>query len=320
MPPCLRLLAGVLVFALTVPAYAAARSEPNIPALVDRYAQRYGIPLYIGRNLVRVASEGRQDAVSRSGARGVMQLMPETARALGIDINDPEQNIEGGMRYLRQQYDRFGRWALALAAYHAGPAAVVRQSGVPPKSQAFVQRVLDTGSPSGRASSPAVAGRRLPDGFAWPLQGVLTARFGRSHRGIDLAAPHGTPIRASRAGKVAFEGWYYEYGRTVILDHGHGIVTLYGHTSANLVQQGRAAGAGELIARVGCSGRCTGPHVHFEIRVNGRAVDPLREIRAAAPSADPTSGTVNPARAAPTNGAPMTIPDVQEAIEDRLNR
>jgi len=325
MPPCLRLWAGVLVLALAVPASAGGQSEANIPALVDRYAVKYGIPLYIGRNLAREASGGRQDAVSPSGARGVMQLMPETAKALGIDVNDPEQNIEGGMRYLRQQYDRFRRWDLALAAYHAGPVTVVRHNAVPPKSQAFVQRVLDTGSPSGRASPPASAGRQLSDGFAWPLQGVLTARFGRSHRGIDLAAPHGTPIRASRAGKVAFAGWYYEYGRTVILDHGNGIVTLYGHTSANLVRQGRAVGAGELIARVGCSGRCTGPHVHFEIRVNGRAVDPLREIRAAAPSAGTAGGSVNPIQTTPIDGASTQppvgpsgnpIPDVRETIED----
>lgn len=289
----------VLLFAPAVPAQGA-QADPHIPALVDRYALQYGIPQYIARNLVREASGSRQDAVSRSGARGVMQLMPETARALGIDIDNTEQNIEGGMRYLRQQYDRFRRWDLAVAAYHAGPAAVARLNGVPPNSRSFVQRVLDTESRPGsevrlgRTSPPATAGRRLPDGFALPLQGVLTARFGRSHRGIDLAAPHGTPIRASRGGKVSFSGWYYDYGRTVMIDHGAGVLTLYGHTSANLVRQGSAVRAGEVIARVGCTGRCTGPHVHFEIRVNGRAVDPFREIREYGATIERAAGSVSP--------------------------
>lgn len=69
--------------------------------------------------------------------------------------------------------------------------------------------------------------------------------------------------------------WHYDYGRTVILDHGNGVSTLYGHASRLLVNPGKSVQAGQVIALVGCTGRCTGPHVHFEVRVNGRAVDPL---------------------------------------------
>jgi|GEM_PF-1758626 len=304
MPPWTRLSAGALLVSLilipAVPTQATAgtRAAPDVWALVDKYARRYGIPLSIARNLVRVESGGRQDAVSPDGARGVMQLMPATARALGVDINDPEQNIEGGMRYLRQQYDRFGRWDLAVAAYHAGPVAVIRHQGVPPKSQAFVRRVLGSAparsSPapsSGTASTP-----RPPAGFAWPLEGTLTARFSRGHKGVDLAAPHGTPIRAARAGTVLHAGWYYDYGRTVILGHGGGVTTLYGHTSAVLVREGQAVRAGQVIARVGCTGRCTGPHVHFEMRVDGRAVDPLRSLALGATGRSPSKA---PASAPP---------------------
>lgn len=119
--------------------------------------------------------------------------------------------------------------------------------------------------------------------MAWPTRGVLTSRFGwryrHHHDGIDLAAPHGTPIYAARAGRVVFAGWYYGYGRTVILDHGNGLQTLYGHASSLLVRQGQQVERGQLIARVGCTGSCTGSHLHFEVRLRGRAVNPLGYLR-----------------------------------------
>lgn len=89
-------------------------------------------------------SRGRNDAVSPKGAIGVMQLMPETARRLGVDPHDREDNIRGGARYLRQQIDRFGSVPLALAAYNAGPGAVLRYGGIPPyrETQTYVASIL----------------------------------------------------------------------------------------------------------------------------------------------------------------------------------
>lgn len=118
--------------------------------------------------------------------------------------------------------------------------------------------------------------------FLWPARGVLTSRFGwrwrRHHDGIDIAGPRGTPIYAARAGRVIFAGWYYGYGRTVIMDHGQGLVTLYGHASTLLVRNGQTVAEGELIARIGCTGHCSGSHLHFEIRINGKAVNPLKYL------------------------------------------
>lgn len=120
---------------------------------------------------------------------------------------------------------------------------------------------------------------QLAGGFAWPVEGPIMKRFGegsrRNHAGIDISAPRGTPIRAARAGAVAHSGWYYDYGNTIIIDHGGGVASLYGHVSKLLVGAGRVVQKGEVIALVGCTGRCTGNHVHFEIRVDGRAVNPL---------------------------------------------
>jgi methyl-accepting chemotaxis protein len=100
----------------------------------------------------------------------------------------------------------------------------------------------------------------------------------RLHEGIDVAASSGDDIRASASGKVTFAGVYNGYGRTVIIDHGNGISTLYGHSSKLLVKEGQTVSKGELIAKVGSSGRSTGPHLHFEIRINGEPVDPLNYL------------------------------------------
>jgi len=119
--------------------------------------------------------------------------------------------------------------------------------------------------------------------LSWPARGVITSRYGwryrRHHDGIDLASPRGTPIYAARAGRVAFAGWYYGYGRAVIVDHGGGLTTLYGHASKLLARTGQVVEQGQLIALVGCTGRCTGSHLHFEVRINRRAVNPLPYLR-----------------------------------------
>jgi len=118
-----------------------------------------------------------------------------------------------------------------------------------------------------------------------PVNGRITSTFGyRSspfgtgrrefHDGIDIAAPHGTPIRAAGDGRVIFSGWSPGLGRMVSISHGFGYVSHYTHNSVNLVQVGDTVKKGELIARVGSTGRATGPHVHFMIDYNGTRINP----------------------------------------------
>ncbi|GGG58791.1 lytic transglycosylase [Salipiger pallidus] len=95
-------------------------------------ARRNGIPEDLFLRLVKQESNFNPRALSHKGAIGLAQLMPFTARQLGVDPHDPAQNLEGGARYLKQQYQAFGSWRLALAAYNAGPGAVVKHGGVPP--------------------------------------------------------------------------------------------------------------------------------------------------------------------------------------------
>ncbi len=107
-------------------------------------AQRHGVPEGLFLRLVQRESGWNHGAVSHKGAIGLAQLMPGTARLLGVDPSDPGQNLEGGARYLAQQYRRFGDWRLALAAYNAGPGAVERHGGVPPydETTAYVAAIL----------------------------------------------------------------------------------------------------------------------------------------------------------------------------------
>ena len=119
----------------------------------------------------------------------------------------------------------------------------------------------------------------------YPTYGSITSRFGwrshpilgsrRFHAGLDFGASHGTTIRAADSGVVIFAGWYGGYGNAVVIDHGDGISTLYAHSSRLYVTEGQVVRKGKPIAAVGSTGLSTGPHLHFEVRLNGKPVDPL---------------------------------------------
>jgi murein DD-endopeptidase MepM/ murein hydrolase activator NlpD len=116
-------------------------------------------------------------------------------------------------------------------------------------------------------------------GFIWPVNGPVTSgfgmRWGRMHEGIDIGVGYGTPIHAAASGRVVYAGWMDGYGNLVAIDHGRGISTAYGHQSSIAVGNGQTVSQGEVIGYVGCTGHCFGPHLHFEVRINGSPVDPL---------------------------------------------
>jgi len=122
-----------------------------------------------------------------------------------------------------------------------------------------------------------------------PTQGWLSSAFSamrehpvlhvaRPHEGIDVTAPAGTPIEAPAAGRVVKAGWETGYGNTIMIDHGYGIATRYAHASRLVVRVGHRVQRGEVIAYVGRSGLAVGPHLHYEVHVNGRPVNPLRYV------------------------------------------
>ena len=124
--------------------------------------------------------------------------------------------------------------------------------------------------------------------LSWPVNGVVTSPFGyrihpifhvrKLHTGVDLHAGMGVSIHAAGAGTVVSAGWRGGYGKCVVVDHGGGLATLYAHQSQILVSVGQKVKRGEVIGKVGSTGYSTGPHLHFEVRVNGSPVNPLNYL------------------------------------------
>jgi murein DD-endopeptidase MepM/ murein hydrolase activator NlpD len=170
---------------------------------------------------------------------------------------------------------------VAAAAVPARPAA----RPTPPSAPANVVGQIVTAGSSGVHSS-------APIGLRAPLDGAASSAFGwrtdpfhggkRFHAGVDLKAAYGQEVAVAAPGRVVFTGERGAYGQLVIVAHASGVETRYAHLSAIAVQPGQQLASGELVGRVGQSGRATGPHLHFEVLVNGRRVDPSRLARLAA--------------------------------------
>jgi murein DD-endopeptidase MepM/ murein hydrolase activator NlpD len=166
---------------------------------------------------------------------------------------------------------RFISEADALAAASAALTARIQAA------QASAQAAQP--SPAAPAGSGGSTGAPSSSGFIWPVSGPVVSpfgyRWGRLHAGIDIGVPYGTPIHAAASGRVIYAGWEGGYGNLVVIDHGRGLATAYAHQSRIAVGVGQSVGQGQVIGYVGCTGHCFGPHLHFEVRVNGQPVDPL---------------------------------------------
>ncbi len=172
-------------------------------------------------------------------------------------------------------------------------SGIARKFGVPVKDIAAAnglknedlvlagQKLIIARGEGSRGGLPAgPASRGLPVGeLEWPVIGWISSPFGmrdgKPHEGIDIAADHGTPIRAAMAGRVVFAGPRGGYGLTVILDHGEGVSTVYAHSSRILVAEGEWVAKGQVIALVGNTGKSKGPHLHLELHLDGTPFDPL---------------------------------------------
>lgn len=134
-------------------------------------------------------------------------------------------------------------------------------------------RAAEAQRSGGASSTPSASG------LIWPVSGPITSpfgwRWGRMHEGIDIGVSMGTPIKAAAAGTIIYCGWESGYGNLTVIDHGGNLATAYGHQSSIAVSCGEQVAQGQVIGYVGCTGHCTGPHLHFEVRIDGNPVDPM---------------------------------------------
>jgi len=168
----------------------------------------------------------------------------------------------------------------ALSREEATLSALIRSRQLPAESTDAPASSGSSGS-SG-AASKAPAARTSGSGVTWPTNGSVTSgfgyRWGSLHAGIDIANGVGTPIRAAKAGTIILAGWNGGYGNAIVIDHGGGLSTLYGHMTRLRASDGQRVGAGDLIGDMGSTGNSTGSHLHFETRVNGAPQDPTRYL------------------------------------------
>jgi murein DD-endopeptidase MepM/ murein hydrolase activator NlpD len=215
----------------------------------------------------KAAAKRRATAETRrlaAASVAVISARTEEARVVRDELVSSRDTLAAARRLkrtaltsARESREEYLEEVTALQAQSAELAAAIRNA-----------QATSTGS-----GVPSAAG------FIWPVNGTVVSgfgwRWGRMHEGIDIAAPIGAPIWAAAAGSVIYAGWLGGYGNLVVVDHGNGLATAYAHASSILVSVGQSVSQGETVSLVGSTGNSSGPHLHFEVRVNGSAADPL---------------------------------------------
>lgn len=229
--------------------------------------------------------EDLQERVEQLDAR--VETVDEIARELRemLDLPEPDSGVGGPSAPAPDDSDPWLalRSEIVSVEYRAG-ALVLNLEEVNSEIEARLTAMEEAETARNQAAGPSVEyNSSMPSG--WPIDGPLTSRFGMRdnpfgagsdmHTGIDISAPLGTPVRATGGGTVRTTGQQGGYGLLVIIDHGGGVSTWYGHNSRILVSPGQSVNSGDVIAEVGSTGMSTGPHVHYEIRINESPQDPL---------------------------------------------
>jgi murein DD-endopeptidase MepM/ murein hydrolase activator NlpD len=238
----------------------------------------------------RIAREDRRIAIEVATAKKSMQEARKRTRAVRRQVAGAAHVITARAAQVRETRDALlnARDSLAASKEHK----LVALSELSTQEQAAASEIDGLRASSAalgaqiRAAQAAAAsagggstGAPSSSGFIWPASGAVTSpfgwRWGRMHEGIDIGASYGSPIRAAASGTVIYCGWESGYGNLVAIDHGGGIATAYGHQSSIAVSCGQQVSQGQVIGYVGSTGHSTGPHLHFEVRVNGNPVDPM---------------------------------------------
>ncbi len=258
-------------------------SARSFTEFVERWED---LRLIIGTN--EKAVNERRDAANRVAA--VQAALQETQLELTGEQQD-QQRTKSQLGALADE--RRNLVAVADSERRHVASEVAEMEGLSASEEAQLEALIQAREREleSQRKAEGIAGNYTPSApgaFAWPVSGTITSPFGwRSnpfggapefHQGLDIAAPQGTTITASAAGTVLMAQWYGGYGNYILIDDGGGYSTGYGHLSAFYVSVGQQVKQGQAIGAVGCTGECTGPHVHFEIRYNGKPIDPAPRL------------------------------------------
>jgi murein DD-endopeptidase MepM/ murein hydrolase activator NlpD len=206
------------------------------------------------------------EAQARAAAEAIQAKRDQIAAAKGTLVNRQDELVNA-----RDQ--RAGALAKIRSMRHDEEGHL---DDLEAKQQAIVAKLQAAQAPAGAPAGPI---KRGSGNFIWPVNGPIVSgfgmRWGRLHAGVDIAVPNGTPVRAAASGTVALAAPTSGYGNYVCISHAGGVSTCYAHNTSFATSAGAHVSQGQVIASSGCTGHCFGPHVHFEVRVNGSPVDPM---------------------------------------------
>ncbi len=223
---------------------------------------------------LRIIHEDRELAAADAAAGLVEAEALEAALAEDLVVLEEEQAVQQELKAELER--RVAEWQTKvdeLAAADAELTEFIRE-----------QEAAAAAAASSSGSTAPAPGSSSVSGFQWPISGGVSSGYGyrvhpiygtrRLHTGLDISGGSGTPIAAAKGGTVLSAGWRGGYGNAVVISHGGGITTLYAHQSQMNVSAGQQVGRGDIVGWVGSTGASTGPHLHFEVRVNGSPVNP----------------------------------------------
>jgi murein DD-endopeptidase MepM/ murein hydrolase activator NlpD len=256
--------------------------ETNEPDLITVLLQAHGFNDLLARSqYLQTLQHQDNDIVSRvRELRNEMQVTVNTVRSARDEIAARKHELDVTEAKLQQ---RTTELATARQKQHATLEKVRSQQDDLEGDLNEISQKIAEQLGAGTGALPAGPIRAGGNGLIWPVNGPITSGYGgrnigngyEFHPGVDIGVPTGTPIRAAAAGTVSIAAPTGGYGNYTCIDHGGGLSTCYGHQERFLVSSGQQVAQGQIIGLSDCTGYCFGPHVHFEVRINGQTTDPL---------------------------------------------
>jgi murein DD-endopeptidase MepM/ murein hydrolase activator NlpD len=256
--------------------------ESSQPDLITVLLQAHGFGDLLSRTqYIETLQKQDNDVVSRvRELRNEMQVTVNTVREARDEIAARKQELDATRARLKE---RTTQLATARQKQHASLMQVRKQQDDLEGDLSEISQKIAEQLSAGTGALPAGPIQAGGHGLIWPVNGPITSGYGprnigngyEFHPGIDIGVPTGTPIRAAAAGTVTIAGPEGGYGNYTCIDHGGGLSTCYGHQERFLVSTGQQVAQGQIIGLSDCTGYCLGPHLHFEVRINGQTTDPL---------------------------------------------